>query len=122
MDEIETDNHIYENQQHPQPKAIGQYILPIAGTRSQPRSKRSGVNSERAELVGWFTDRLNEARRGTKFKPLAYRSVGVKLAHLRRVSDLYYLRTVCLDAERRGIPFSAAFWSALKPTQKQPNL
>jgi hypothetical protein len=38
----------------------------------------------------------------------------VKLAHC-SIADLYYLKSTCLDAERRGVPFSAVFWASITP-------
>jgi hypothetical protein len=94
------------------PKRIGELINPYVRGRSAARRS----NSECAELVGWFADKLNDYRKGTKWKPLTYRAVAVKLADAcPKLQDLYYLKSLCLDAEKRGAPFSAVFWSELKP-------
>ncbi len=72
------------------------------------------ARSERGELLQFFLEKLNEARKGTKYKPLRPAALGVKLSHL-SVSDLYYLKSDCLDAERRGYSFSKRFWWSIKP-------
>lgn len=76
--------------------------------RPQPRS------SERGDLLQYFTDRINERRKGTKFKPLTIRAIAVKLSHL-GLRDLYYLKSVCDEAERRGYPWAAIFWKEITP-------
>jgi hypothetical protein len=40
-------------------------------------------------------------------KKLSYRALAVKLSQIKSLSDLYVLKSVCEDAERRGKPFSA---------------
>jgi hypothetical protein len=84
--------------------------LALLLTKPRPARKRT---SERAELVQFFTDKINADRRGTKYKPLPVAAIAVKLAHL-KLPDLYYLKSVCEDAERRGKPFAAIFWYELK--------
>jgi hypothetical protein len=81
-------------------------------SRFKPPQKAA---SERAELIGYFRDRLNATRDGKKYKKLTYAAVAVKLSHIKSLSDLYYLKSVCEDAERRGKPFSAIFWWSIKP-------
>lgn len=94
------------------PKRIGDLTNPYVRGRSAARRS----NSERAELIGWFTDKINIAREGTKFKKLACRAIGVKLAHL-SVFDLYAFKSQALDYEKRGGSFSKYFFGALKPTK-----
>lgn len=43
-------------------------------------------------------------------------TVGVELSHL-KLPDLYYLKSTCEDAERRGKPFSVIFWWSIKPKE-----
>lgn len=78
----------------------------------KPRAA-SKPTSERAELLQFFLDKVNAARRGTKYKPLRPAALAVKLSHL-KLPDLYYLKSTCLDAERQGKPFSAIFWWSIK--------
>lgn len=68
--------------------------------------------SERSDLIGKFTDRLNLTRDGVKFKKLSYARVGMILAHI-PTEDLYYFWRVCEDAKS----FSKFFWWALNPSK-----
>jgi hypothetical protein len=76
--------------------------------------KATGANSERAELIGKFMDRLNADRDGVKYKALTPVAVAVKLAHIMSNSDLYAFYRQCEGAKN----FSRLFWWALKPTTK----
>lgn len=111
MTRRETDDAIYDQAEHPQPKSLAQLIAPRGVPLARPTAGRG--QSERAALVGFFCDRLNDARKGTKFKPLTYRAVGVKLAHL-SIFELYAFQKLCLNAEKRGTPFSRVFFGSLK--------
>lgn len=71
-------------------------------------------NDERASLIGFFTDKLNEEREGTKYKPLLYGVIAIRLAHL-TLHDLYAFKSQALDLERRGYSFAKYFWGAIKP-------
>jgi hypothetical protein len=133
MNRAESSETIYENQPYAQPAPIGQYLRNPGGSRHGSQPRKSGANSERAELVGRLTDRLNEARlrdnparvkQGLKpFKPLSYGYLNKRLAAYARsgtaLQPIYALESSCLDAERRGVPFSAAFWTELNRTPKQ---
>ena len=46
---------------------------------------------------------------------MSYPAVAVKLSHIKSLSDLYYLKSTCEDAERRGYPWSAIFWKEIRP-------
>lgn len=74
------------------------------------KQKNKGANSERASLIGQFTDRLNLTRDGTKFKKLTYARIAALLAHLSK-QDLYYLWSYCDKAK----DFSKTFWWSLRP-------
>jgi len=63
---------------------------PINSFLRRPKPVRA-ANSERAELIGYFTDEVNKERDGKKWKKLTPRYIAVKLAHLSK-SDLYYLK------------------------------
>jgi len=69
--------------------------------------------SERSELVGYFTEKINQQREGTKYRPLTPRAIAIKLGHL-NLTDIYYLKSICDDAQRRNGAFSKVFWSSLK--------
>jgi hypothetical protein len=76
--------------------------------------KKNGANSERAELIGFFADEINKERKGTKYKPVTYRYIAVKLSHIKSRSDLYYLKSQALDYQARHGSFSKYFFGALK--------
>ena len=87
-------------------------MKPIASLLERKQSKL-GYRTERGDLLQFFLDKLNAARKGTKYKPLTPAALAVKLSHL-KLPDLYYLKSSCLDAEREGKPFSAIFWWSIK--------
>jgi hypothetical protein len=84
----------------------------LFGDFTRESIRRPSRRTERGDLISFFHHNINKSRTG-KFSPLSVRAIAVKLS-LYSVADLYYLKSSCLDAERRGIPFSAAFWSAIK--------
>jgi len=85
-------------------------MKPIA-LRLFPVRKSKDRTSERGELVQFFLDKLNPGRARDGYKPLTPAALGVKLSHLSK-SDLYYLKSICLDAETRGGSFAKTFlWS-----------
>ena len=87
---------------------------PIGKIIAAGRQRRPDRRTERGELLRYFTDKINADRDGNRFKKLPVAAVGVKLSHL-ALADLYYLKSTCEDAERRGKPFSAIFWWSIKP-------
>ena len=58
--------------------------------------------------------RLNPARKAAGFRPMRYPELGARLQGI-PTGDLYALISRCDDAERRGTPWSAAFWTIIKP-------
>ena len=72
-------------------------------------TKPAKAKDERSELIGFFTDKVNETRTG-KYKPLSYRAIAVKLGHL-KLPDLYYLKSTCEKAQH----FAKTFWWSIKP-------
>lgn len=91
------------------PKRIGELFKFPERLKSASSTSKTGPNSERAELIGKFTDRLNESRKGSQFKPLTYPAIAFKLSHL-SVSDLYFLWSTCDKADN----FSKIFWWSIK--------
>jgi hypothetical protein len=87
----------------------------LFGDHVRASVKKPVRRSERGDLLSFFHSRINLARRG-KFKPLPISAIAVKLSHC-SIADLYYLKSTCLDAERRGVPFSAVFWASIKPRE-----
>ena len=47
--------------------------------------------------------------------------MAAKLAHLKELKDLYFLKSDCLQAELRGIPFGAAFWTSINRNNYKTN-
>jgi hypothetical protein len=103
----------YDDQQLPKPKAIGDYLRPDRIPLLQPETQRRRPRSERAELIGYFTDRINDARQGTKFRLLRYAAVATKLKGW-SVFNLYRLKRECEEYERSGGAFSKGFFGIIK--------
>ncbi len=78
-------------------KKIGDSIKPLFP--EQPKKK----GSERGELLDYFSKKL-----GRKIPFIAFKLTGFKLP------DLYYLKSICDDAERRGTPWGKVFWGSIK--------
>jgi hypothetical protein len=68
------------------------------------------ARSEREELITYFFDNLKEPYRAFTKRALTPRLVAIKLAHIKNLSDLYYLKSVCSDSDN----FSWTFWSRIK--------
>lgn len=85
---------------------------PISDTTTKYQIKKTGANSERADLIGRFHVKLNQERKGTKYKPLSVKFVAVKVGHL-SVSDLYFFFKRCNE----GDSFGKVFFGALKSKQ-----
>lgn len=94
-------------------------MKPIGQLLQKPQEKPDRT-SERGELLRLFTDKINSSRKGTKYRRLPIAAVGAKLAHL-SVGDLYFLKSVCEDAERRGYSFAKRFWWELNPQKEYGN-
>lgn len=60
--------------------------------------------TERGELLRYFAKKLNRNIRYVAFKV-------TKLG----MDDLYFIKSDCDQAEARGIPWGAAFYTSLKP-------
>lgn len=73
----------------------------------QKKKKRP---SERGELLEYFTEKINEGRKGTEYKPLTLRYIAVRVAHI-KTPDLYHLKTIC----DKGKSFSEVFFGSIKP-------
>lgn len=90
-------------------------ISTLFGNRAAPPTRKRA--SERGDLIDTFLLRLNPGRKAKGYQPLTYGRLAYLLAGI-KTADLYYLLSVCTDAERRGYPFSAIFWKELKPNKK----
>ena len=72
--------------------------------------------TERGELLRYFTDAINKTRDGKRFKKFSIAAIAVKLSHLKQLSDLYYMKSIMEDIDRRNGPDAASkwFWWSLK--------
>lgn len=61
--------------------------------------------SERGDLITTFTERLNQEREGTKYKPLSLSYIA-NLLSVYKTGDLYVLLRKCNEAKS----FSKCFW------------
>lgn len=59
--------------------------------------------TERGELLKFFSQKTS--------KPIPY--IAMRLTGV-PTEDLYYLRSICIDYEKRGQPFSKCFFGSLK--------
>jgi hypothetical protein len=69
--------------------------------------------SERGELITTFTERLNQERMGTVYKPLSLSYIA-NLLSVYKTGDLYVLLKKCGEAKS----FTATFWYYVKPKIK----
>ena len=53
-----------------------------------PARAQKNIRSERDEHIQRFTDRINDGRKGTSFKPITPQFVAIKLSHI-PTTDLY---------------------------------
>lgn len=80
------------------------HISDLFGHLTAPQ--KPSRKTERGELLSHFAVKLG--------KPLGY--VAFKTAGL-SLQDLYFIKSDCSQAEHRGIPWGAAFHTALKPKE-----
>ncbi len=74
------------------------------------RSMSRARQTERGELMKYFCDRLNSARRIDGMPPVSMGRMGKMLEQI-PTKDLYYLKSVCDKAQN----FSKRFWYELNP-------
>lgn len=72
--------------------------------------------SERGELMQYFRQKLNMTRARDGLAPLAMARMGRVLQAI-PTSDLYFLKSICDDAQKRGgiDAFSKKFWWEVNP-------
>ena len=86
-----------------------------------PRKKETKANSEWSWWVGEFTDRINQEREGTKYKPISPQRVAMYLRPYK--NDLYYFWDLCERwARRKNSSFSQCFFHYAKPNVKPKKL
>lgn len=71
--------------------------------------KKKKRASERGELIEYFTENINQGRKGTKYKPLTLRYIAVRIAHV-STPDLYHLKKIC----DTGDSFSKVFFGSIR--------
>lgn len=79
----------------------------------QPTFAPKKRRTERGDLLVYFADKLNIGRAQKKLKDVTPASVGFWLTGF-TLHDLYYLKSSCDDAERRGTPWGARFWTSIR--------
>jgi hypothetical protein len=70
--------------------------------------------TERGELMRHFKDELNKTRVRAKLDMITMSRMG-KILEAIPTNDLYYLKSVCDEAARRGNDFSKRFWFEIDP-------
>lgn len=78
----------------------------LKGRRLVPVPEKTR-KTERGELLKYFSGKLK----------MPIPRVAKHLEHLKEVRDLYYLKSDCDQAEARGVPWSAAFWTGIRPRE-----
>lgn len=69
--------------------------------------------SERGELLTYFIDTLNPARKDSGYRPITFPRMGFLVSHI-PTGDLYALKSKMEDAKRRNFPPSIVFHMELK--------
>lgn len=77
------------------------------------RPQQTKIRNERDEIFEFFFSKLREPYFQFTKRHLTKRFLAIKLSHLKK-TDLYAFKSMCIDAERRGYPFSKFFWGNLK--------
>ena len=75
--------------------------------------EKKTIKTERGELLEFFLEKINNERKGTKYKPISIKFLAVKLGYL-SIKDLYYVKSVGLDYEHRHGSFSKYLFGATK--------
>lgn len=68
-----------------------------------PEPSKGRGPTERGELLKYFSQKIG--------KPIGF--VAMKLTGF-KLPDLYYLKSTCDDAERRGTPWGKVFYGSIK--------
>lgn len=78
-------------------------IADLFGNMRQPLPKGKRT-TERGELLLWISEKT-----GLAIKRVAFLTTGLKKP------DLYFLKSDMEQAYKRGVPWGASFWHAVKP-------
>lgn len=68
-------------------------------------------------MLAYFAEKVNRSRVADGFKPQKISYFAYFLSHI-NVRDLYFLRSICDDAVKRGFRFDVTFWKAVKERTK----
>jgi hypothetical protein len=95
---------------------IGQHI-----TGKAPLAKKKSRDTERGELMEYFMHRLNIARKRDGLPALTMGRMGRLLVAI-PTKDLYFLKSICDDADKRGglDAFCKKFWWEINPKNHTP--
>lgn len=91
-------------------------ISDLFGNLARPPLKKA-PRGERAELVQFFADSINSSRISDDFKPYPDSYFRFLLSYI-NIRDLYFLKSVCLDAQRTGGRFDTKFFTSVKTRTK----
>lgn len=91
------------------------YPMQHIGSHIRPPLKKLKI-TERGELMEYFLDKLNAGRTQDGLAPMTMGRMGRLLVGI-PTNDLYFLKSVCDDAQKRNGPsaFSKKFWWEIKP-------
>lgn len=92
-------------------KQINKYL------QSLPQVRKS--STERGDVLDFFVREINVERQGTKYPPVSATLIAIKTSHL-SLQDLYYMKSVALDNQRRNYSISKYFFGSLKPKPETP--
>lgn len=84
----------------------------------QKPPKQQKRTTERGEVIKYFQEGVNAERDGKKYRKLPFGYFAMKLTGLKQ-PDLYYLKSVCDDARRRGQSFAKTFFGSLRAKPEQ---
>ena len=88
-----------------------QSIGEITQERVKITTQTSKNGGERGEVVKFFFERIEPRWLGKK--KLTFSFLAKKLSYL-SLQDLYFLRSICVEEEKRGTPFYKTFWGSLR--------
>lgn len=89
--------------------------------KESARAQKKRRRSEREALLEEFYVRLAPAWKSKR--PLTRSYLGMQANQFKlTLEDLYYIRSVCADEERRGGSYSLSFWGGFKPRKSNPQV
>lgn len=91
-------------------KSIGEFIKPSLTCSFCNKN----CKSKRACLINQIVNQINFERIGTKFKPVKYIQIAMKLPKEITEHDIEYTISICKDYKNRNGSFSKCFFGCLK--------